>query len=184
MATLSGRTIAMGYAGLSHPDFFFAGDFEQGVGFTGRDAGKIIAKVAGNLVGKDHRESGLPIRLDAPVGAGLDAIAALGTTLQKERLRNRTGRPQPIGPRGRLSLRRLLRRRIPMFDEFLRRLGQRKDRILQEVPSAVPWISPHLFSIGARVAPSACKAHGASPSRSRCSLILHDIYITPSARSL
>jgi len=124
----------------SHPDVVPPADRQQGIGRTGRNAGNVVAQVAGNLIGKNHRRAVLRMKDDRSVRAGFHTVVALRAAFKKQRFRHGARRPQPIRPQCR---RRLFGNRFRMCGEFLRRFRDRQDRILEEVAPAVFWIGGH-----------------------------------------
>jgi len=121
-------------------------DREQRLGGTGRDAGHILAEVAGHLVRKNHRRPVLRMERNRPVRTGLATVAALCASLYEQRLIDRAGRSQPIRPRRWWS--RLCRRGLFVFGKFMGRFGNGHDRVLEKV--AAPITMPRYMTPSAR----------------------------------
>jgi hypothetical protein len=144
----------MGYDGDPHLDLFSASNGKQRVGPARGNAGKLVAQVTRDLVGKNHRGAIPPVKHNAAKRAGFDTISATRAPVQKEELSNRPGWPQPVASGRRFGF---LRWCVALFDELPRSLGQRKDGFLEKASPAVFWVRCH-------------------------ALVL--TYMTPSARSL
>ena len=92
MTSLPRRAQAMIHEGHSHPDFLRSRHRQQGFGRTGGDARRIVAEIAGDLIGKNHGRA-IDVKHDRIMRAGLYTITALGATLEKQRFSNGAGRP-------------------------------------------------------------------------------------------
>jgi len=66
----------MGYDGDPHLDLFSASNRKQRVGPARGDAGKVVAQVTRDLVGKNHRRAIPPVKRNAAKRAGFDTISA------------------------------------------------------------------------------------------------------------
>src|SRR5262249_48381673 len=119
MTPLSCRAEMMIDHRCAHPNIVPRGDRQQSICCTGCNARKIVAEIAGNLVGENHRRPVLLMKDNRSMGTGFDAIVALRTAFKKERLRDSTWWTQPIRPQ---CGSRLFRNDLRMSGVFLRRL--------------------------------------------------------------
>src|SRR5215831_18954581 len=111
MTPLSCRAEMMIDHRCAHPNILSTGDRQQGIRCTGCNARKIVAEIAGNLVGENHRRPVLLMKDYRSMRTGFDTVVALRTAFKKERLRDGTWRTQPICPQ---CGRRLVRNRLRM----------------------------------------------------------------------
>lgn len=162
MTPLPRRAEPVRHGRESHPYMLGPLDRKQRIGGTGSDARKILAKVAGNLVGKDDRRGIHLMENDRSVRTGLHAIIAFGAAVEEQSFLDRAGRPEPVFSDNR---RLFLRLSLSMLRKFLCSSSDGEHRIFEKVAPAVLWIA----------------SHGVKPIsnfRSRRA------YMTPSARSL
>ena len=125
----------MRYHRAAHSNLFASFDWEQRVSAASRNAGHILAEIAGHLIRKNDRRPILQMECDRSVRADLGAIAALRASFHKQSLVHRTGRAQPIRPYRWQS--RLLRCRRLMLGKLLCCLGDGHDGILEKVATSV-----------------------------------------------
>ncbi len=91
---------------------------------AGSDTGKVFAQQTWRFIGENNRCAVIRVGDNRARWTGLDTVAAFRAALQKERVFDCTGRPQPISPG---------RRRgrgwsgISLFGTLLGRLGDRED---------------------------------------------------------
>ena len=128
----------------AHSYLIWTADRDQRLRPARRDAGDIVAEIARCLICKNDRCAILLVKDDRSVRTSLGAIAALCASFQKQRLVNSTGRTQPICPHQRS---RSFRHDLLMLGKFLRRLGDRDDRVLEKVAAAVCQIVCHKNSL-------------------------------------
>src|SRR5262245_27935973 len=177
MTPLSCRAEPMIDHRRAHSDIVPSGDRQQGISCTGRNTRHIVAEMAGNLVGENHRRPVLLMKDYRSMRTGFDTVVALRTAFKKERLRDGTWRTQPICPQ---CGRRLVRNRLRMTGVFLRRLRNREDGILEKIAPPVFGIIRHR-----RKKISNLTFHTNGYSRSEiCHSPQAINYMTPSARSL
>ena len=118
----------MRHNGRTHPYEFRPFDGKEGLRRASRDAGEIFAEIARNLIRKNHRRTVLLMEYDRSMRACLHTIIALRATIEKQRLLDSAGRPQPVLAEHR---RRLVRNSIFMFGKFLCGFRNRDDRIFE-----------------------------------------------------
>jgi hypothetical protein len=134
MAALSCRAESLRNDGNAHANIADAIDRQQRVRCAGSDAGEVFAQQTGRLIGENNRETITRMRDNRARGTGLDAVTAFCTALQKERFIDSAGRPQPIGAERRRGLRWS---GISVFGKFLRRSGDRENRVLEEIAPSI-----------------------------------------------
>ncbi len=134
MATLFRRAELMRNGGDPHSNIGDPINRQQRLRRASRDTRQVIAQQTGRLIGENNRCAIMRMRDNRPGWAGLGAVAAFRTTLQKERTIDGAGRPQPIGADRRWDL---CGSGISLFGKFLRRFGDRENRVLKKIAPAI-----------------------------------------------
>ena len=116
-------------------------DRKQRFSRTGRNTGHVLTEIARHVIRKNYGGPVLRMERNRPVWTDLGTVAALGASIQKQRLVSRAWRAQPIGSHREWS--RLFRRGMLVFGKLLCRSGNGHHRVFEEVATPIARIGGH-----------------------------------------